>query len=195
MGFIRHATLRAFAFVMAFILVASAPALAQSSSATLGGTVNGADGKPVAGAIITANGVNRTLHAVTAANGTFAIPNAPIGTYNVDITAPAGTSSLTVDLTSSGTQIGVVLTTTKVIGRTGVNSRPPVSGSGTDVNLSGEALARSPANGSLLVAAGAAPRRGARRQRRGAYQRRPRRHQLHRRRRAGSARAQSQSRR
>lgn len=138
--------LRALAFIL-IIGVASASSAVAQTSTTLSGTVTD-DGKPVAGADVTAGGSNLTLHAKTDAKGTFAIP-VPVGTYDVVVTAPGGTASLRVDVPSAGASITVSLTKIKEIGHTSVTARPPVRGSGTDLNLNAEALARSPASGSL----------------------------------------------
>jgi hypothetical protein len=137
----------ALAFAAA-LFVATAPAAVAQTSTHLSGVVT-ANTSPVAGAAVTATGNNVTLHTTTDAHGTFTFPAVQPGRYEVDITAPAGHSSLQVDLTSSGTTITVALTHIAEIGRTAITSRPPVHGSGTDVALNAETLSRSPASGNI----------------------------------------------
>jgi hypothetical protein len=122
-------------------------AFAQATT-TLSGTVT-AKGSPVAGAAVTVTGSNLNLHARTNAAGKFVVNAIPIGTYNVDIVSPAGSSALRVEVPSAGTAITVVLTALKEIGRTSVTARPPVAGSGTDLSLGSDQLSRSPSSGSL----------------------------------------------
>jgi hypothetical protein len=132
------------------VLVVSAqcfPAVAQATT-ILSGTVNGTSG-PVVGAAVTAIGGNLTLKATTDAHGRFVFVGVPIGAYNLDITSSSGNTSVRVDATSQGTDVSVAVSQLKVIGRTVLISHPSVQGSGTDLNLTSEFLARSPANGSL----------------------------------------------
>jgi hypothetical protein len=145
---IRRATPWACALIVicVSVLATFGIACAQSTS-SLSGTVT-SDGKPIEGASVTATGSNLRLQTSTIAQGRFAF-SVPIGTYNVDITSGASSSSLRVDVTSSGAVIKVALTKLKEIGRTSVTAHPPAAGSGTDLNLNGEQLLRSPANGSL----------------------------------------------
>ena len=127
-------------------LAALGVASAQSTS-SLSGTVT-SDGQPIENASVTATGSNLHLQTLTNAQGKFAF-SVPSGTYNVDITSGTSSSSLRVDVTSSGAIITVALTRLKEIGRTSVTAHPPAAGSGTDLNLNGDELLRSPANGSL----------------------------------------------
>jgi len=133
--------------IVAIVVFSAGNALAQATT-YLSGTVT-ANGAPVAGATVNATGSNLTLHAQTDAQGRFTFPAVPIGTYNVDATAPQGNAALRVDVTTAGTTISLDLAPIQVIGRTAVTARPPVAGSGTDLNLNGDMLAHSPANGSL----------------------------------------------
>ncbi len=133
--------------VAAVIFTSAGSALAQATT-FLSGTVT-ADGAPVAAVAVTATGSNLTLRAQTDAQGHFTFPAVPIGTYNVDATGAPGSASLRVDVTTAGANVSLDLAPIKVIGRTAVTARPPVAGSGTDLNLNGDLLARSPAGGSL----------------------------------------------
>jgi len=150
MGRIRCATPGGLALIAIIFLVLSSVdrAFAQATTTFLSGTVT-ADGQPVNGADVSAAGSNLNLHTKTDAKGIFKFPAVPFGTYNVDVKAATGTSSLRVDVTSAGADITIALVAVKEIGRTSVSSRPPVHGSGTDINLGSDLLAHSPANSSL----------------------------------------------
>lgn len=150
MGYIRRTAHSAPLLFLSLLLAFSASfgcALAQATTSIFGSvTFNGA---PAKGATVTASGGNVTLHASTDANGRFTITSAPIGTYNVDIVSPEGTASLRVDVPSSGATVIATLSALKAIGRVAVTSAPPLRGSGTDLNMSGDLLEHSPASGSL----------------------------------------------
>ena len=148
MGQIRCASPLAYALgALAFIFSCTPQAFAQAST-FLAGTVS-ANGRAAAGAVVTANGSNISVHTTTDSQGKFRFNAVPSGVYSVDIRAAAGTSALRVDVPSAGTTITVVISGLKEIGRTSVTARPPVAGSGTDLNLTSEQLTRSPASGSL----------------------------------------------
>ena len=135
---------------LAIILVVGTgftPVAAQATT-ILSGTVNGPNG-PLAGAGVTAAGGNLSLKTTTDAHGRFVFVGIPVGSYNVDVASSSGNASVHVDATSQGTDVALLVSPTKVIGRTVLISHPSVQGSGTDLNLTSEFLARSPANGSL----------------------------------------------
>jgi hypothetical protein len=144
----RGEPLRALALILSFVLASATGALAQTRTSVLAGTVTAA-GQPVSGAAVTATGSNLTLHAHTDARGAFSIPGVPIGSYDVEVVATQGRAALRVDVTGTGANLVVALSQLKEIGRTAVTSRPPVHGSGTDLSLNAESLARSPSAGSL----------------------------------------------
>jgi hypothetical protein len=133
----------------ALLLIAApvVPALAQATT-ILSGTVD-ADGAPLPQAAVSAAGGNLTLHTTTDAQGRFVFVGIPVGTYDIDVTSSKGSTSLRVEATSSGTDVSIAVSQTKTIGRTAVISHPPLRGSGTDLDLSSEFLARTPAGGSL----------------------------------------------
>jgi hypothetical protein len=133
--------------MMLLVSTTLSPAAAQATT-ILSGTVNATSG-PVAGALVTATGGNLALKATTDAHGRFVFVGIPLGSYNVDVTSAAGHAALHVDATSQGTDVAITVSTLQVIGRSVLISHPSVQGSGTDVNLSSEFLARSPANGNL----------------------------------------------
>ena len=149
MFFVSRAARSVAAFLLAFFftLAAFGPASAQATT-FLAGVVT-ADGAPVAAADVTAAGSNLVLHARTDPQGKFTFTAVPIGTYEVDVIAAPGKASVRVDLTGSGSTVTLALTKLTRIGRTAVTARPPARGSGTDVSLSAEAHARTPAHGNL----------------------------------------------
>lgn len=130
-----------------FFLTSVGVAVGQST-AFLTGTVT-ANGQPVSAASVTATGSNLTLRTQTNAQGRFTFSTVGIGSYNVDVTSTAGTASLRVDVSTAGATVAITLSAIQEIGRTGVTSRPPVAGSGTDIALNGDLLKHSPAGGSL----------------------------------------------
>jgi hypothetical protein len=133
-------------FALFFAGIASAAAQAVTA---LSGTITDTAGQPVDGAAVVATGSNRTLRTKTDPHGRFVFAGVPIGTYLVEASAAAGTGSLRVDVTSVGANVTLGLGKIKEIGRTSVTARPPVTGSGTDLDLNQETLKESPANGSL----------------------------------------------
>jgi carboxypeptidase family protein/TonB-dependent receptor-like protein len=139
--------LRAAALAIAFVLASTSAAFAQAT-ATLSGTVT-SSGQPLTAAGVTVSGSNLILRGKTDAQGSFRFTSVPIGTYNVDVSAPEGSASLRVDLVSAGANVTISVSKIKEIGRTSVTARPSVRGSGTDLSLNAEALTRSPAGGSL----------------------------------------------
>ena len=72
--------------LVALALVACSPAIPpQQNYATVSGIVyDGTTGQPLAGASVT---IDSVLTATTASDGTFMIPNIPIGPYTVIYTA------------------------------------------------------------------------------------------------------------
>ncbi len=135
-------------FVSILAGIVAGPALAQST-AFLNGTVRGVDGKPAAGASVTAIGANATFHAKTDATGTFRFGALPIGSYDIDVLGDEATALLRVDVGTTGTTIAVQLKALKTIGRSSIEYRPPVVGSGTDLTLNSTQIEHSPAAGSL----------------------------------------------
>lgn len=142
-----HLLASAVAAVVLLVAVARVNASAQATT-VLAGTINGQSG-PVSGAVVNATGSNLHLHTRTNAQGRFAFTSVPIGTYVVDVTAGALSASLRVDVPSAGADVTLSLAPIKEIGRTAVTARPPRAGSGTDVSLNSDLLAKSPASGSL----------------------------------------------
>ncbi len=141
-----RSVLALFAMVLA-VSTGLTPVAAQATT-ILSGTVTATSG-PVAGAAVTATGGNLTLKTTTDAHGRFVFVGLPVGAYNVDVVSISGNASLHVDATSQGTDVAVLVSPLAVIGRSVLISHPSVQGSGTDLNLTSEFLARSPANGSL----------------------------------------------
>ncbi len=149
MGRIRRAAPWASALAALFIFIPLANVAAWAQATTFLAGVVSTNGRPAFGANVIATGSNLTLRAKTDTHGKFTFNGVPPGTYNVDVSGPAGTAALRVDVPSAGATITVALSGLKLIGRSAVTARPPVAGSGTDLNLGSEQLTRSPASGSL----------------------------------------------
>src|SRR5271163_4275441 len=92
--------------VLVFVLLAAASLAAQTFRGTILGSVTDAQGAVVAGAKVTVKnagtGLERT--AETSADGSYALPELPIGTYTVTVTLPGFktfvTTGVTVDVSS-----------------------------------------------------------------------------------------------
>jgi hypothetical protein len=76
-------------WAVALLLYTSLPALA-TVFATLHGVVHDPQHRPIAGAAVTLAAANSdfVLHAITNAQGEFNLPEAPIGVYRIEISAP-----------------------------------------------------------------------------------------------------------
>ncbi|HEY7097114.1 MAG TPA: TonB-dependent receptor [Terriglobales bacterium] len=129
--------------ILAFVLFAGAVLMGQTFRGTILGTVTDASGAVVSGAEVTVKNVNTGLErsTETSADGSYSIPELPIGTYTVTITQSGFQTSITtgvvVDVASerrvdsalktgqveqrvevSGEEIAQVETTSAVIGGT-----------------------------------------------------------------------------
>jgi hypothetical protein len=134
-----------------FAFVVAPDAWAHDTTATATAPLTGSvtlAGKAAAKATVTASASGVNLTGTTDANGRFRLA-APVGTYDVVITLDTARAELRVVVPASGADITVSLTTVRKIGQTSVVAAPPVTGSGTDLNLTAAQLAKSPANGSL----------------------------------------------
>ncbi|MBV8246784.1 MAG: carboxypeptidase regulatory-like domain-containing protein, partial [Candidatus Eremiobacteraeota bacterium] len=124
---------------------AAGPAFAINASATLAGSVT-AQGAPVADAVVTVAGNNRTATTHTDGHGAFAFAPLPLGTYDVTAVSGSRHGRVRVDLGSGGASVEVALGALKEIGNVAVASARSqvVHGSGSDVVLNATALTRLP---------------------------------------------------
>src|ERR1700735_1913559 len=83
----RKFALRASVFVLAILVLVAKPALAQNANGTVIGTVYDQQGSVVPGASVTVvNTSTQIAHTVgTRGDGTFEVPNLPIGPYRVEV--------------------------------------------------------------------------------------------------------------
>ncbi|TAM77792.1 TonB-dependent receptor [bacterium] len=135
------------AFLALLFVVLAAAAAVAASAAFIGGTVVGADGKPVPSASVTLEGNNMTATGTTDAAGRFAFSGLAVGTYTLAARTSGGEGVVQVDLGSQGATVTIGLL--KVVGSVRVLRTPSIAGSGTDIVLNQTQLARSPAGGSL----------------------------------------------
>ena len=117
------------------------------SGAPMAGFVSDGDGRPVAGASIVLRGNGLTLNRHSNAAGRFSFGEVPVGSYEVEASAPAGTARLRLDAGASGAAITLVLLKTIALSRS--VAVPVTRGSGTDVTLDQAQIAHSPASNSL----------------------------------------------
>jgi hypothetical protein len=148
---VRSARTALFAVSLAFACAVGA--FAANASGFLSGTVTNGSA-PVAGAAVTASGNNRTVSTTTDANGRFAFPPLPAGTYGVSAKSGDLQGSTSVDLGSAGATVAVALTTApQEIGRIVVTAKQVpaevIHGSGSDVVLNSTALTQLPFNNSF----------------------------------------------
>src|SRR5215472_1151174 len=86
--------------LLSFWLLISTAALGQTFRGTILGTVTDSQGAVVSGAKVTARNVNTGLErsTTTASDGSYAIPELPIGTYNVTVSESGFETSQTSDV-------------------------------------------------------------------------------------------------
>ena len=77
----------------AFVLLAASALVAQTFRGTILGTVTDASGAVVSGATVKVHNANTGLDRTTrtSADGSYAVSELPIGTYNVTVSAAGGT--------------------------------------------------------------------------------------------------------
>ena len=115
--------------------------------AFLSGTVM-FEGKPAGGATVTVTGNNTTEVTKTDDRGRFSFGNLSVGHYNVTASAQELSKSAQIELGSSGASLFLELSP-KIVGSVIVTQPAPIHGSGTDLTLTAQDLARSPASGNL----------------------------------------------
>lgn len=149
MGILHRAAHVALALILiCTTLVASRSGAAAQTSTSLSGTVT-ADGKPVAGAIVTAIGASVTLHATTDANGAFRFNTLTAGEYTVSVVGPDGPVTTDVAVASGGATVALDLSRLQEIGHTATSYAPSSRASGTDFVISGDQIAHSAVGYSL----------------------------------------------
>ena len=139
--------LRAALILVAFMIVWMAPALSTNTSAFLSGTVT-QNGKPVAGASVTATGNNRTYKTTSDKQGRFQFPPFGVGTYTVEVTFGDSHGLARVDLGTGGATITIPIGL-KEIAAVAVTSSNTVRGSGSDTVLNSTSLTEMPYNNSF----------------------------------------------
>jgi hypothetical protein len=116
---------------------AGAPAAAAASAGTfISGTAIRA-GLRVPGAAVVAAGNSVVQRTHTDAHGRYGFTALPVGTYALTATSGNAQAKATVDLSSSGETVDLVLRELRTIGSTTAvpTTAPPVRGSGTDLTL------------------------------------------------------------
>jgi len=116
---------------------------AARAGAFLTGTVTDR-GAPAAGIVVTAAGSNMVVHATTDREGRFRFGELPFGTYDLAAHADDRTARARIDLASGGAIIALVLRAPSEIVHVTTGQTPPITGSGSDVNISGATIVRMP---------------------------------------------------
>ena len=129
-------------------MVRTPPAFAANAGAFLAGTVTNAH-VPVANAIVTALGNNRTVRTATDAKGRFSFPPLALGTYVVMAQLRDLRGEVRVDLGSGGATIEITLGAPSEIAHTVVSRSQVATRSGADVTLNSTALTRLPFDNSF----------------------------------------------
>lgn len=120
-----------------------ATCLAVVATAFLSGTVRHA-ATPVAGAIVIAQGNDRTVQTATNERGRFTFAALPLGTYEVRARSGDLRATIRVDLGSGGADVALLLAPLSEIAHTVVTRAASTNGSGSDVVLDNADLTRLP---------------------------------------------------
>ena len=132
-------------------LLAALPtgALAQFAGGTIRGTLVDGSGHPVAGALVRAEGQQRSVRTTSDGAGRFAFAVLPPGTYTVSATAAGGSARARVEVGASGAELTLRIEALREIGRVVTARNAPTKAAGTDVTLDAAALQHLPTNGSF----------------------------------------------
>ncbi len=138
-GVVMFSKLNAVAALVLFSLIASVPARAQVSGATLSGSVTDQNGSSVPNATITitnkATGITRAVTADSA--GFYSAPNLTPGGYEVTISAPGFSTQVQKDITLT---VGAQQSLNPVLKVGQVSQRIEVTGEAAQVELSSSAV-------------------------------------------------------
>ncbi|MEO9170234.1 MAG: TonB-dependent receptor [Candidatus Baltobacteraceae bacterium] len=119
----------------------SAPALAANS---LSGVVYTETHALAAGAAVTLTGNNVTLRQIADSSGRFTFGALGVGSYEILAETKTGAARARIDLGTSDASVKLTLLHTVALVKT--STLPPVHGSGTDLTMNQQFLARSPAS-------------------------------------------------
>jgi carboxypeptidase family protein/TonB-dependent receptor-like protein len=142
--------------ILVFVLLATLSLSAQTFRGTILGTVTDAQGAAVAGAKVTVKNVGTGLERTTetSADGSYALPELPIGTYTVTITGAGFQTSVTTGVTvdvSSERRVNAAMKPGQISTRVEVSGDllPQVETTSTEIGgtLTADAIESLPVNG------------------------------------------------
>ncbi len=139
--------IRIFMLLVCLAQIAALSSQAVAATTILSGTVV-LDDKPVAGALVTVTGNNLRQTTQTDERGRFAFSNLSQGAYMVEASATGGSAKIRVDMATVGADVTLRLSA-KQLGTITVTRSAPARQGGTDVNITQQALTKSPSSGSF----------------------------------------------
>jgi hypothetical protein len=138
----------ALALLAGVCLAGVGPACAAGANAYLSGVVTDG-GRPVPGVRVTIAGNNLALHVTTDGAGRFSVSGLAPGSYDVQAARGDKAARARVDVGVAGASVVLALGRLAQLGHVTVVGNAPLRGSGTDVVMNREMLARSPSAGSF----------------------------------------------
>ena len=142
--------------ILALVLLSAATLLAQTFRGTVLGTVTDASGAVISGAKVAVKNVNTGLERTTqtSADGSYSVPELPLGTYTVTITQAGFQTSVTTGVTvdiATERRVDVSLKTGQVEQRVEVSGEELAQVETTSAVIGGtltsETIANLPVNG------------------------------------------------